>query len=744
MPMHLIPNRTAKIAYVRQFPTCGPSECTVIEALLLYAYKAGLDIDLSQVRLSEVILERFLDGNKMKKGGAAMNKAKLKEMLANLERRFSSLGTPAASEKPGDAASSGSPDEATDADAVLKMKKKSQATSNLFAKLQTIVKDLNMGWFLHRRISDLSGGQKKLLSVAQALICEPGIIFLDEPTSGLDAMTAETLMLALSNVTWKQKCCMVIVIHQPSALVYSLFDDLVLLCRGKVIYSGPREFADEALDALDLKLKKKHGEMVEDETVGQVLNKTNTNSVENNVEQKGDEVLNAVDKPLEALAEEADHALPTTCNSDLTLAKAMNMFQAKNRKWDMLRHVLFVPRAPSADKFITNELKEMMACGSVVQDGASTGVENSNAKKVIKPSFKRAIDGADPAPAKSALLLELFAYNELYLSNTLPLVALPLGAVVVWGFLEFSSAKHDAAKCMLEVYVVGFAVLNILLPNVFAHLNCNQDGLQDRIFKSTDMFWVVAFFCQLCSVVISLIMGSFSLFAFLLPTQSMTNCTWFEHVFVCYLVSSFISLLVQLFLYQARGHEDANKMASVFTQLAVFTAALSLFSGFTITLDEASWLRPLMFVSPPFWAQKKLVTMGFLDESYNCENVDCLLNSGNAWIAMLYGGPEGQEWTYLVLTMFCLGTLVFSRFVWYLKMGTPAVVALGTTKKGKGTGYGFAAAGATKQGSAAASSGSSSSKDVIALFPFVQTSSFTGLLEKVKKQATLEEEGEEG
>ena len=243
---------------------------------------------------------------------------------------------------------------------------------------------------------------------------------------GLDALTAEMLMLALANVVMKTKCCIVVVIHQPSALIYSLFDDVVFLCRGKVIYSGRRELADESLDNMEAKLAAKEGKQI--------------------IEKKGDYVE----------------------NSDVTLNKAMNLFKAKTRKWAMLRHVLYVPRASSDEDYIKDELKVL--CG-----------ERSN--------IKRAIDGNDPAPGFSALLIEIFAFNNLSIASCVPLMVIPLGAVLTWGFLDATSPKHDTAKVMLEVYVVGFALLNILLPDVFSHLHTNIDCLQDRVFRGTDMFW---------------------------------------------------------------------------------------------------------------------------------------------------------------------------------------------------------------------------------------------------------------
>jgi ABC-type multidrug transport system ATPase subunit len=87
-------------------------------------------------------------------------------------------------------------------------------------------------------IRGVSGGQKRRTSIAMELLTNPQIIFLDEPTSGLDSAAALNLFYELKQLAVQQNTLVVATIHQPRSDIFDLFDKLLLLSFGYVVYQG--------------------------------------------------------------------------------------------------------------------------------------------------------------------------------------------------------------------------------------------------------------------------------------------------------------------------------------------------------------------------------------------------------------------------------------------------------------------------------------------------------------------------
>ena len=96
----------------------------------------------------------------------------------------------------------------------------------------------------------ISGGEKRRVGIACELVTSPSILFLDEPTSGLDAHNAYNVVECLVNLARTYNRTVVFTIHQPRSNIVALFDQLVLLAKGRTVYSGPFSKCQNYFDSI--------------------------------------------------------------------------------------------------------------------------------------------------------------------------------------------------------------------------------------------------------------------------------------------------------------------------------------------------------------------------------------------------------------------------------------------------------------------------------------------------------------
>lgn len=110
-------------------------------------------------------------------------------------------------------------------------------TGKAFKKrLDELAELLDFGDLLKRTVGKLSGGQRRRIDIARALLHEPKILILDEPTTGLDPQTRKLLWNAIARLRQEKHMTVFLTTHYMEEAAEA--DYVVILDSGKIVAEG--------------------------------------------------------------------------------------------------------------------------------------------------------------------------------------------------------------------------------------------------------------------------------------------------------------------------------------------------------------------------------------------------------------------------------------------------------------------------------------------------------------------------
>ena len=103
---------------------------------------------------------------------------------------------------------------------------------------------VEMPEFIHAFPDELSGGMKRKVALARAMILEPKYLLYDEPTTGLDPMSAGIVESMMMKLKREMNITSLIVTHDPD-LAHYIGERIALLNEGKLVAVETRDEAFE-------------------------------------------------------------------------------------------------------------------------------------------------------------------------------------------------------------------------------------------------------------------------------------------------------------------------------------------------------------------------------------------------------------------------------------------------------------------------------------------------------------------
>jgi len=126
------------------------------------------------------------------------------------------------------------------------------------ARAHELLEKYDLDHMSNEYAGSLSGGQRKLLEIARALMVDPEVIMLDEPMAGVNPALTQSLLRHITDLRDQGKT--VVFIEHDMDVVQEISDWVVVLAQGRVIAEGPPAAIASNEAVIDAYLGRHHGE----------------------------------------------------------------------------------------------------------------------------------------------------------------------------------------------------------------------------------------------------------------------------------------------------------------------------------------------------------------------------------------------------------------------------------------------------------------------------------------------------
>ena len=113
----------------------------------------------------------------------------------------------------------------------------SKSESDMISRAKEVIKRVDLKDSDDKYPSEISGGMKKRVAIARAIVLNPKYLFCDEPNSGLDPKTAIIIDKLIQEITVEYNITTIINTHDMNS-VMEIGDKIIFLVKGKKIWDG--------------------------------------------------------------------------------------------------------------------------------------------------------------------------------------------------------------------------------------------------------------------------------------------------------------------------------------------------------------------------------------------------------------------------------------------------------------------------------------------------------------------------